>query len=137
VIATAVVAIVAGVLADRVGRKHVMQFSLLFVSVAAMSASQIQNLPQAVPIMVLVGLGNGSMTALHVPLLADLVPRARAGAFMGFASMIWSVAQPFGSLLAGLLVDFSGSYRGVFLFAGIGMLASLVVLYRVRPHERR
>ncbi len=128
VLSTAVGAVLSGVLADKVGKRRVLHPALALFAVAAIVGSQVPNIGWALPIMVLVGLGNAAPTALHLPLLADLVPKERAGAFMGFASMIWSVAQPVGSFLAGVLVDFSGSYRGVFLFAGLCMAAAALIM---------
>jgi MFS family permease len=128
VLSTAVGALLAGVLADKIGKREVLQPALVLFAVAAIVGSQVPNIAWALPVMVMVGLGNAAPTALHLPLLADLVPKDRAGAFMGFASMIWSVAQPVGSLLAGVLVDLSGSYRGVFLFAGVCMAASVLIM---------
>ena len=84
----------------------------MLFAVAALAGSQVQDMTSAIPVMILVGLGNAAPTALHLPLLADLVPRKRAGAFMGYANMVWSVAQPLGAFLAGMLVDFTDSYRG-------------------------
>jgi maltose/moltooligosaccharide transporter len=135
VLATAVGAVISGALADRIGHKAVLGPGLVLFAVAAIVASQVRDLSFALPIMILVGLGNSVPTALHLPLLADLVPKAGAGALMGLASMVWSVAQPVGSYMAGLLVDNTGSYRGVFIFAGICMLASFAILRSVKVPE--
>jgi maltose/moltooligosaccharide transporter len=132
VLATSVGALISGFLSDRLGRKRVLQPALVLFAVAALVGSQVQTLEQALPIMVLVGLGNAAPTALHLPLLADLVPRNRAGVLMGYANMVWSVAQPVGSLLAGVLIDATGSYRGVFIFAGVCMLAAAVIMRGVK-----
>ncbi len=131
VLSTAVGAVIFGFLADRFGKKRVLQPALVLFAVAALAGSQVLNLAWALPVMVLVGLGNAAPTALHIPLLADFVPRERAGALMGFSNMIWSVAQPIGSFLAGVLVDVSGSYRGVFIFAAVCMAISALVMTRV------
>lgn len=136
VLATTVGAVLSGFLADKVGRKHVLQPALVLFALAALVGSQVQTLGQALPVMVLVGLGNAAPTALYLPLLADLVPKKRAGVLMGFANMIWSVAQPIGSLFAGALVDITGSYRGVFIFAGICMLGAVAVMHFVRGQAR-
>lgn len=122
----------SGVLADRYGRKRVLQPALALFAVAALVGSQVQTLAQALPIMLLVGLSNAVPTALNLPLLADLVPKARAGAAMGFSSMLWSVAQPVGSLFAGLLVDTTHSYRGIFVFAGVCMAISAAMMRLVK-----
>lgn len=135
VLSAAAGAILAGWLADRFGRKPVLLYSLIIFSFAAFSASLVQNLGQAVPVMVVVGLGNGALTALQVAMLADLVPGHRAGAFMGFANMVWSVAQPLGSFMAGLLVDVSGSYRGVFVLAAVCMAAAALILRFVKAQH--
>jgi maltose/moltooligosaccharide transporter len=131
VLATAAGAVIFGFLADRFGKKRVLQPALVLFAVAALAGSQVPNLGWALPVMLLVGLGNAAPTALHIPLLADFVPEERAGALMGFANMIWSVAQPVGSLLAGLLVDVSGSYRGIFIFAAVCMALSAIVMTKV------
>lgn len=132
IVSTAVGAVIAGVLADKVGRKRILLPSLVLFAVATIAGSQVHNLAEALPIMVLVGLSNAGPSALYLPILADLVPRREAGALMGFSNMVWSVAQPIGSLIAGLLVDASGSYRGVFFFAGVCMAVAAIVLSGVR-----
>jgi MFS family permease len=124
VLATSIGAIVSGLLGDRFGRKRILQPALVLFAIAAIAGSQVQNVAQAIPVMIFVGLGNAAPTALYLPLLADLVPRSRAGAYMGYANLVWSVAQPVGSFLAGLLVDATGSYRGIFIFAGICMVTA-------------
>jgi MFS family permease len=136
VLATSIGAIIAGLLADRYGRKRVLQPALVLFAVAAVIGSQVHGVAQALPVMLLVGLGNAAPTALYLPLLADLVPRSRAGAYMGYASLVWSVAQPLGSLLAGVLVDVTGSYRGIFIFAGVCMLAASFLMRNVPSHQR-
>ncbi len=136
VLATTVGAVLSGFLADKVGRKHLLQPALVLFAFAALIGSQVQTLGQALPVMVLVGLGNAAPTALYQPLLADLVPKKRAGALMGFANMIWSVAQPVGSLFAGALVDITGSYRGIFIFAGVCMLGAAAVMHFVQGRAK-
>lgn len=136
VLSTAVGAVVFGFMADRFGKKRVLQPALVLFAVAALAGSQAPNLAWALPVMVLVGLGNAAPTALHIPLLADFVAKERAGALMGFSNMIWSVAQPVGSFLAGLLVDATGSYRGVFIFAGVCMAISALVMIKVPDTTR-
>lgn len=137
IVATVIGTVLAGLLADRYGRKRVLQPALVLFAVAALIGSQVQTLALALPVMLLVGLSNAVPTALNLPLLADLVPKARAGACMGFSSMLWSVAQPIGSLFAGILVDVTQSYRGIFVFAGVCMALSALMLRLVHIEQRR
>jgi MFS family permease len=131
IIATAVGAVASGFLADKVGHRRLLRPGLALFAVGATLSVLVRDMGQAVPVMVLVGLANGVLTALHIPFLADLVPKRHAGEFMGFASMIWSVAQPVGAVLAGFLADFTGSFRGVFFLSGICMLAATLLLGKV------
>jgi MFS family permease len=136
VVATSAGAVLCGWLGDKVGRKRVLQPALVLFSLAALAGSQVPDLGWALPVMVLVGLGNAGPTALYLSLLADLVPKQRAGAFMGYANMVWSVAQPVGALLAGILVDTTQSYRGVFIMAAFCMVLAAIVMHRV-PNGHR
>jgi len=135
VLASAVGAIAAGLLGDRYGRKRVLQPAFVIFAVAIIAGSQVQYVWQALPVMVIVGISNAAPTALNISLLADLVPRERAGAFMGYANLVWSIAQPTGSVLAGMLVDATGSYRGIFIFSGVCMLLAALLISKV--HSQR
>ena len=131
VLGTAVGAVVSGFLADKIGRKRLLRPALVLFAFAAIVSALVQDINQILPVLLLVGLGNGVPTALHLSFLADLVPREHAGEYMGFGGMVWSVAQPIGSLLAGVLVDVTHSYRGVFIFAGVCMIAAAILLRNV------
>jgi MFS family permease len=134
VISTPVGAIAWGKLADKMGRKRVLQPALVLFALAALAGSQVRDIGQAIPVIVLIGIGNAAPTALNLSMLADLVPKKQAGAYMGYANMIWSVAQPLGAFVSGILIDATQSYRGVFILAGVCMIAAAVILRRVPDH---
>jgi maltose/moltooligosaccharide transporter len=129
---TIVAAIPAGYVADRIGKKRVLAAGILAFGVIILIGSQVQNVPQALIVMGLVGLANGVWTALNIPLLVDLVPPERAAEMTGLGSGVWSFTQPIGALAAGILIVGFDSYRASFIGAGVLVLLSFVLLLTVR-----
>jgi MFS family permease len=77
-------------------------------------------------------------TALNIPLLVDLVPRERAAEMTGLGSGIWSLAQPIGAVVAGIMIGNFDSYRAAFVGAAAFVLLSFFLLLTVNaPHTRR
>lgn len=133
ILGTALCAIPAGLLADRLGKKPVLAAGLvLYGLVALVGAQLVRDVPQALLIMSVVGIANAVTTALAFPLLADLMPRERAGEFTGLGSLVWSLAQPLGAVGAGLMADLTGTLRGAFAAGGLAVLVAFVVLLTVR-----
>lgn len=137
-VGTIIGAIPAGYLADRRGKKPVLAVGLFAYSIIALVASQVATIPQAFVAMAVVGLANGVWTALAMPLLADLVPPERAAEMIGLGSALWSLAQPVGAVVAGLLIASTDSYRAAFVGAGVFVFLSFALLLFVRaPFVRR
>src|SRR6266550_550034 len=135
---TIVGAIPAGYAADRYGKKQVLAVGVLAFALIAFVASQVQNVPQALVAMGFVGIANGVWTALNTPLLVDLVPRERAAEMTGLGSGIWSLAQPIGAVVAGIMIGNFDSYRAAFVGAAAFVLLSFFLLLTVNaPHTRR
>lgn len=135
---TIVAAVPSGYLADRHGKKPVLATGLLAYSVIAVVASQVATLPQALIAMGIIGLANGVWTTLAMPLLVDLVPQERAAEMTGLGSAVWSLVQPIGAVLAGLLIASADSYRVSFVGAAVFIFLCFVLLLFVRaPRPRR
>jgi Na+/melibiose symporter-like transporter len=105
-------AIAAGDLASRYGKKPVLAGGVLAFGLIALLGSQVDTTPQALTVMGFVGIANGFWTALAVPLLVDLVPPVRAAEMVGLGSAVWSLAQPIGAVVAGLLIEGAGCREG-------------------------
>ena len=60
------------------------------------------------------------------------MPIDRRGELTGVGSLVWSLAQPVGSFTAGLFIDATGTYRAVFIVAGLLMAVSFFLLRTVR-----
>lgn len=135
VLSTAIGAVPAGVLADRVGKKPVLIVGLALFSAGALAGSQVPSVAWAIPAMILVGLGNACPTALTIPFLTELIPIRRTGEFIGLGSFVWSIAQPIGSVCAGALVDSAApsTYRHAFIWAGVLIASAAVVMLTLRP----
>jgi MFS family permease len=139
VLCTALGAVPAGLLGDRIGKKPVLIVGLALFSVGALFGSQVPSVTAAIPAMILVGLGNACPSALTIPLLSELVPVRRMGEFIGLGSFVWSIAQPIGSVCAGALVNshLPSTYRHAFIWAGILIACSAAVMLTVRPAKAR
>lgn len=88
-------------------------------------------------ILLLLGAG-AAMTIVTVnilPLLFDNTPPGQIGSYTGLYYFFGSIASILGPPLGGLLVDLSGSYRTIFLFAPGWVLLGLALLWLVRDPE--
>ncbi|MHB1415607.1 MAG: MFS transporter [Chloroflexota bacterium] len=134
ILGAAVFALPAGLLTERFGKKPVLAGGMALFGLAGMVGSQIvHTLPQALALMTLVGVAIATANALIFPLLADMIPRGRAGEFTGIGNLVWSVAQPIGAVAAGAMADATGTLRGAFLAGGLAMFAAFLVLLWVHP----
>jgi MFS family permease len=129
---TIIGAVPAGYVADRRGKKPVIAVGLFAYAVIAVVASQVATVPQALLAMGVVGLANGVWTALAIPLLVDLVPRERTAEMTGLGSAVWSLAQPIGAVIAGLLIASADSYRITFVGAGVFIFVCFILILFVR-----
>ena len=135
---TIIGAIPAGYIADRIGKKPVLLVGLFAFAVIAFVGSQVQTVPQALITMGFIGLANGIWTALNTPLLVDLVLPERAAEMTGLGSGVWSLSQPIGALIAGILISGFDSYRASFVGAAVLVFFSFLLLLTVRaPHVQR
>ncbi len=132
-VATAgILAFPVGLLARRLGKKRVLSWGLFAFVPVTLIGSQLHTFGQGVVAMACIGACNSVTTALVMPLLADLIPQHRAGEFTGLGSLVWSIAQPIGAVAAGAFIDLSGTYRAVFVVAGLLFLVSAILLQTVR-----
>jgi MFS family permease len=72
--------------------------------------------------------GYGLVATLGYSLFAPLIPRGEAGGYTALYYSLRAVASAIAVPIAGLIIDLSGSYRSLFLFAGTATLAALVPL---------
>jgi len=130
---TAVGTLPAGWLGDRIGKKPVMLVGLGIFGLTALVGSQVRTVESAMVVMAVIGLANAACTVPLLPLLADLIPRDRAGEFSGIGTGVWEFAQPFGAIAGGIVADATGSLRWTLVAAGLLVLLSGALLTRVRP----
>jgi MFS family permease len=140
-VSTALFAIPAGYLADRIGKKWVVTAGLIVYGLAAAIGSQSPTLLIGIVALGIVGIGNAGVT-IQVPMLTDLVPGRRMAELLGVATAIFAIAQPIGSVVAGAIRDAmagvvgdNDAYRWTFLFSGTMIVLSALVLQTVRPPQ--
>ncbi|HEX9989092.1 MAG TPA: MFS transporter [Chloroflexia bacterium] len=142
VITTAIFAVPAGFLADRIGKKRVMTFGLFLFGAGAIIGSQSADLIQGTIALAFIGIGNAGIGTMLIPFLTDLIPRSRTAELIGISSAVTSFAQPVGSVLAGgvvslttSMVGLSDAYRWSFIFSGVMIVVGGLFLQRVRPEQ--
>lgn len=134
-LAAAVISLPAGWLGDRFGKQRVLLVGLVLMGVSVLVGSQVRTVEQAAAALLVTGAANGLCSVLLFPLLADLIPRDRAGEFTGLGSAVWELAQPLGAVAGGLAADATGSLRPTLAAAGLLVLVSGALLLRVRPPQ--
>lgn len=100
----------AGLLGDRFGRRIVMMSALVCYAIASIFAAFAPNYPTFLIARMCAGFGTGGESAIIAPFLAEFVPAARRGWFVGTLAGFFS----FGFVAAALLARFvvAGSPNG-------------------------
>lgn len=101
-------ATVAGLLADRIGRRRVMMWALGFYAAFTLVAAASPNFSFFVTARILAGLGTGAESAIIAPFLAEFVPARRRGWFIGALAGFFSFGYVLAALLGRFVVEGGG-----------------------------
>jgi MFS family permease len=127
----------AGHIMDKYGRKYVSvpSFVLMGIGMALIPlSSTFLGLMMAT---VVIGLGNGLGSGCMMTLGADLAPAASTGQFLGIWRFIGDMGGVGGPLAVGNFADLFGLDTAAYSLAGVGLLASLTLLFLVPETLRK
>ncbi|MDP4127840.1 MAG: MFS transporter, partial [Bacillota bacterium] len=131
----AIGAIIAGMIADKIGRKKVFAFTLLTYSVATGLCGLSWNLTSLLVFRFIVGFGLGGQLPVAVTLVSEFSPVKHRGKFLVLLESFWA----FGWLLAAIISYMIIPRFGWPLAFFIGFLPSLYILFlwRTIPESPR
>lgn len=116
-----------GALADRMGRKVVIIFSLVLSSISALGMGFAPTIGIFIAVVAVVGTLSSIGHPAHEAVVADLLPPERRAEGYGIIRVVFNMAVIIAPLIAGLLI--ANSYLTLFLVdAGISLVSAAIVL---------
>ncbi len=120
-----------GALADRYGRKLMVQRAAFGGSILLLLMAFVQNAEQLVVLRAIQGLVTGTMAASNA-LVAAAAPRERMGSAMGLMQVATGAGVAVGPLIGGTAADAFGYAAAFYITAALLFLAGLLVLFGVQ-----
>lgn len=124
----------AGIIGDRFGRKRAILISIPLLAAGLSCGYFIKTLQQGAVIMALGGFGYAFLLVLPYALSLDLMPAGRTGQFVGINNMFVAMSNALGAVVGGFIAHSRLGYRGIFLFAGASLMASVLIYATI--HEK-
>ncbi|HSL44256.1 MAG TPA: MFS transporter [Anaerolineales bacterium] len=118
---------IAGSLADKIGRKVVMNFSLTMTGITYFLLMRAETYPQFVGLMIMIGLSNPLYQVGADAMLADMVPSEKRTDAYAINRIANNAAFALGPAVGGFLA--TRSYDLAFYGAGIGFLIYSALLF--------
>ena len=123
-----------GKLGDMYGRKPVFLAAIVIFLAGSTLSGLSESMGQLIAFRALQGIGAGGLMVGAQAIMADIVPPRERGRYMGLIGSVFAVASVAGPLLGGFLVE-TISWRWVFYVnMPIGVVAVLVVVFRLHLH---
>lgn len=117
-----------GALADRMGRKTVILFSLVLSSLSALGMGFAPTLGTFIAVVVVVGTLSSIGHPAHEAVVADLLPQEKRAEGYGIIRVVFNMAVIIAPPIAGLLI--ANSYLTLFLVdAVISLISAAIVLF--------
>ena len=117
-----------GALADRMGRKTVILFSLVLSSLSALGMGFAPTLGIFIVVVVIVGTLSSIGHPAHEAVVADLLPQEKRAEGYGIIRVVFNMAVIIAPPVAGLLI--ANSYLTLFLVdAAISLISAAIVLF--------
>jgi len=130
-IAGVLFAVPAGLLTRRFGRRRMLAagFAGLFgLFILAYFANDVWTIGA---LLALAGVAGTAGSVNTLPMVLEAAPPGDVGTYTGLTYIFGAVGGLLGPLLAGQLIDFTGSYRSIFLFGPLMMALALILILRV------
>ena len=128
-------AALAGMLADRVGRKIVFQWSMVVWGGAALLCAVAPDYAFLLAARFILGFGMGAEFPIAQSMVSEIIPAPQRGKYIALLEGFW----PLGFILAGvvsLLVIPVGGWRWVFVASGLPAIYVMVIRRRVPESPR-
>ncbi len=128
-------AALAGILADRIGRKAVFQVSMIVWGAAAILCAMSWSYDSLLIARFILGFGMGAEFPIAQSMVSELIPAPQRGKYIAFLEGFW----PLGFILAGLVALVLvpvGGWRVVFLATGLPAIYVLIIRRRVPESPR-
>jgi len=129
--------IVSDVLMDRFGRKPVLYFCILGVTVCALFGLAVDSRTTVALFAALLGLSYGSGVGIFPTYLGDLYGVVSMPVILGFVGMESASVGALGPWLFGIIYDRMGSYDLAFIIGGSFCILSLICLFFIKPPAKR
>ena len=117
--------ILFGSIADRVGRKRALTFSILTYSICSFASGLTQTVAQLALFRTLLGLGMGGEWNTGATLVAETWPSELRAKALALVQSSWAIGYAMAALVAGIVLHFF-NWRSVFF---VGVLPALVTLW--------
>jgi len=129
-----------GAIADRTSTIRLYQGCYLLLAASFVLWLTGSSYATMVAFAIAMGAGYGGFVALSPAVLAELFGVARLGTVMGILYTSGGVGALLGPPIAGMIIDYTGSYRWAIAYSLAGALASFFILLplaRYAPRDRR
>lgn len=124
-----------GKMADRIGRKPVLLFSLAVFVVGSLLSGLSQSMPMLILFRALQGIGAGGIMPVTFTIIADIYPIDKRAKVLGFNGSAWGIAAVVAPLIGGFIVD-RLSWHWVFILnVPIGILTMILTAIFLRENH--
>jgi putative MFS transporter len=122
-------AAVAGVLADRFGRKPVFQVSMVFWGIGSLFCGLSTDVNMLIASRIVLGFGMGMEFPVGLSIVSEIVPSNRRGRYLAILEGFWPIGFICSGLLSYLLLEPIG-WRGIFFVLAV----PAVFVFYIRRH---
>ena len=128
---------VYGKLSDLIGRKALLLIGIIIFILGSIVGGLADNMGVLIAGRAIQGLGGGGLMILSQAVIADVVPIAKRGKYMGLIGAVFGLASVLGPLLGGWFTDGPG-WRWAFWFnLPVGVIALLVVTFILKIPSKK
>ncbi|CCC68732.1 hypothetical protein NCAS_0B06480 [Naumovozyma castellii] len=127
---------IMGGLADSLGRRPVVLFSVAVYFCACVGLACAQTYPQIIVLRCLQAAGISPVIAINSGIMGDVTTRAERGGYVGYVSGFQVLGNSFGALI-GAGISSTWSWRAIFWFLAIGSGICLLASFIVLPETKR
>jgi MFS family permease len=125
---------VGGALADRVGRRKIILFGLVFSALSSLSLGLANSIRLMYPLIVVVGLLASVANPAHEAMLADVLPESKRQEGYGILRVVFNYAWIVGTAMGGLIA--MRSFVALFVIDAVISCIVAAILFRLLPETK-